>query len=1120
MDSIPEFDEEIEMIGSEEERRVAVAMGGGGGGAAGMGGGGGAAGMGSGGGSVGTGAEGLGKGKGKMSPSDEEAANRATYGSQFDAEYAASDSGSSANGSDASGDAAASLPSPPLPSSPPFPAPLAPNVSPASPTLWYTPLSPILPGPPDGTPQNRSKPRSTPSSSPSDSTFSTLTTGSKPNSSPVPSSSSASSSASPPPASIASSAPGGGLCPGIDGGICNFRMSSRTHFLLMRFISLVTVVSGLGYLSWKCSMVGRNITQAGPACLLFLSTEILVFLSSFMLVVELSKPAKERKALSLPPSGPFPRVAILICCCSEKIDVIQDTVKGAMNQNYPGERYSVWVLDDGGDDELKAWVEAEAMEGWSGGGGGGGAGAAGGEVGGGEQDQSEQGQLQRQQQLMVQQQQQGRRLFYLRRPKKKGVPHHFKAGNINYGLHFACGEFVAVLDADMIPSPFFLSALLPHIVGEEKGDVAFVQCPQSFYNIVKGDPLNDSSQDFYDVLLPYRDGRDSSQCVGTGVIFRAAHLQAVGHAQCVGIGVIFRAAHLQAVGQCDFSLLDCSPKPPFTSPEMAVTVPSAWAQESFSALPTCKRLDGRDSAQCVGTGVIFRAAHLQAIGGFTVGSITEDFDTAMTLHAKGYKTAYVNQCLCFTVGSITEDFDTAMTLHAKGYKTAYFNQRLQAGLAPWSLEGYIKQHQRWATGSLQILLHRVQYYLNVIVIMILVLPVLILALDLRIMPPGPIFETTRLYIILLVPYVFTSRLLCLGLFSRLPNGMMVQLRGEQVTSWAPFILFSVQSMLVPIIHVIMSPTHPKVEDRRKYLNYDEYGVPYLRPEQLLPKRDYRILLFNVIPAIWAVTIGFYFYAAITNFRPGFCTKSGFFGYPSLSPLPSPPNPVSPPLPPPSPSPPFFPPFFTPRLPLSRPSSFPPTNYTPSPPPNSPRPFPSLLPVPPKNCGQPWFSFTPLAFLQRMSNRVFASVGDSLSVSNPMPSLLCQTVQQYNGGVPLTDEDSVVNLDGLDAQWAIVKVLNLPYNISMPPNIPMLPFPLSPSQTVQQYNGGVPLTDEDSVVNLDGLDAQWAAYIERYDVLILQTQAHWQATKYKWRRFWVNSTGDQIYNESRFMAAFE
>ncbi|CAI5509456.1 unnamed protein product [Closterium sp. Naga37s-1] len=1072
MDSIPEFDEEIEMIGSEEERRVAVAMGGGGGGAAGMGGGGkgpggvgggaGAVGMGAGGGAVGMGADGLGKGKGKMSPSDEEAAYRATYGSHFDAEYDASDSGSSANGSDASGDAAvagwgndrlqqqqqqqlqrtvwelrsgvapaaaaaaaataaaaaatataaangtvrgggssrnhrtksdsaargnattrggsaaaaaaaaaaasphltaatapnaaispaappsapaSSLPSPPLPSSPP----LAPNVSPASPTLWYTPLSPILPGPPNGTPQHRSKPRSTPSSSPSDSTFSTLTTGSKPNSSPVPSSSPASSSASPPPASIASSAPGGGLCPGIDGGICNLRMSSRTHFRLMRCISLGTVLAGLGYLSWKCFIVGRNITHAGPACLLFLSTEILVFLSSFMLVVELSKPAKERKALSLPPSGPFPRVAILICCCSEKIDVIQDTVKGAMNQNYPGERYSVWVLDDGGDDELKAW-------------------------------------LQRQQQLMVLQQQQGRRLFYLRRPKKKGVPHHFKAGNINYGLHFACGEFVAVLDADMIPSPFFLSALLPHIVGEEKGDVAFVQCPQSFYNIVKGDPLNDSSQDFYDVLLPYR--------------------------------------------------------------------------------------DGRDSAQCVGTGVIFRAAHLQAIGGFTVGSITEDFDTAMTLHAKGYKTAYVNQ-------------------------------RLQAGLAPWSLEGYIKQHQRWATGSLQILLHRnplllrapkfslyrrisywyagVQYYLNVIVIMILVLPVLILALDLRIMPPGPIFETTRLYIILLVPYVFTSRLLCLGLFSRLPNGMMVQLRGEQVC------------MLVPIIHVIMSPTHPKVEDRKKYLNYDEYGVPYLRPEQLLPKRDYCVLLFNIIPAIWALTIGFYFYAAITNFRPGFCTKSGFFGYPSGQWLSRNKAPYGADCP-------FLKnvgPVNCIIKPRNRPKNW--LNYR----------------YRPKKCGQPWFSFAPLAFLQRMRNTVFASVGDSLSVSNLMPSLLCQLHQVS----PVTE----VPNDGTYAkQGPLTKVYQVKaYNVTLVNTwSTFLNEYWQDEQTVRQYIGVVALTDEDSVVNLDGLDAQWAAYIERYDVLILQTQAHWQATKYKWRRFWVNSTGDQIFNESRFLAAFE
>ena len=55
------------------------------------------------------------------------------------------------------------------------------------------------------------------------------------------------------------------------------------------------------------------------------------------------------------------------------------------------------------------------------------------------------------------------------------------------------------------------------------------------------------------------------------------------------------------------------------------------------------RRDGRDSAQCVGTGVLIRKEALQANHGFTCGSITEDFDTAMALHAKGYKTVYINQ---------------------------------------------------------------------------------------------------------------------------------------------------------------------------------------------------------------------------------------------------------------------------------------------------------------------------------------------------------------------------------------------------------------------------------------------------------------------------------------------
>lgn len=245
--------------------------------------------------------------------------------------------------------------------------------------------------------------------------------------------------------------------PGADGDI-KWRMSVASHFYLMRLVCMTTLCTGLSYLGWKTFTIFSDIQEAGPTCLIFLSTELLVFICSFMLVLETSVPARKRPGLLLPEAGPYPQVAMFICCCNEPVDVIQDTVRGALAQIYPVDRYTVWVLDDGGDDVLKEWVESEGVE-------------------------------------------QGGRLRYVRRPKPKGLPHHFKAGNINWGLRVAGGDFVAIFDADMIPSKFYLRSMLPHFTA---ADIAFVQCPQAFYNIVKGDPLNDASQDFYDVFLPYR----------------------------------------------------------------------------------------------------------------------------------------------------------------------------------------------------------------------------------------------------------------------------------------------------------------------------------------------------------------------------------------------------------------------------------------------------------------------------------------------------------------------------------------------------------------------------------------------------------------------------------------
>jgi glycosyltransferase involved in cell wall biosynthesis len=164
----------------------------------------------------------------------------------------------------------------------------------------------------------------------------------------------------------------------------------------------------------------------------------------------------------------------------------------------------------------------------------------------------------------------------------EGVPHNFKCGNLNFGLEHSSAEYVVMMDADMILHHSFLRSLLPHIVNSP--NIAFVQIPQSYYNLPIGDPLSDASTMGYEKVLPHR--------------------------------------------------------------------------------------DSKGLATCIGTGALFRRSSLDVIGGFQPQSITEDTTTAYALF---------NQ----------------------GYRSVFLSEKLQIGLTPWSLEGYIKQRCRWGKGALQ-----------------------------------------------------------------------------------------------------------------------------------------------------------------------------------------------------------------------------------------------------------------------------------------------------------------------------------------------------------------------------------------------------------------------------------
>ncbi len=83
--------------------------------------------------------------------------------------------------------------------------------------------------------------------------------------------------------------------------------------------------------------------------------------------------------------------------------------------------------------------------------------------------------------------------------------------------------------------------------------------------------------------------------------------------------------------------------------------------------------DAHNSAFFAGSGGLFRRRPLMEIGGFQTQTITEDIHTSMNLHARGYRSCYLNRVL-------------------------------SAGLMPETFEGYLKQRKRWAMGCIQMLL--------------------------------------------------------------------------------------------------------------------------------------------------------------------------------------------------------------------------------------------------------------------------------------------------------------------------------------------------------------------------------------------------------------------------------
>lgn len=255
--------------------------------------------------------------------------------------------------------------------------------------------------------------------------------------------------------------------------------SKKSNFIKKLFI-IVTIVINVVYLFWRTVFtlpLNLGIVSIIVGILLLLA-EWMGFWQFLVFRLLFWKPYQNNE---WPPEdfGINPTVDVFISTYNEDINILKKTITGCLNLDYPKDRLNIFLCDDGRRGEVRHLCE---------------------ELG----------------------------VHYLKRKDNKDA----KAGNINNALRHTKGEFIMLLDADMVPKSYFLKKTIGYFVNRKMG---FVQTPQMFYN---PDPFQynlrvykkiPNEQDFF--MLDIQGGRDNFNSVlhvGTNAVFRRTAIEDIG----------------------------------------------------------------------------------------------------------------------------------------------------------------------------------------------------------------------------------------------------------------------------------------------------------------------------------------------------------------------------------------------------------------------------------------------------------------------------------------------------------------------------------------------------------------------------------------------------------------
>lgn len=232
-------------------------------------------------------------------------------------------------------------------------------------------------------------------------------------------------------------------------GILTANLFEFTGFARLMVMLLAAFIS-VRYHAWRVFYTLPAVGSPGfiPGLLVYLA-EVITFVSLLLSLFVNIRPMPSRMAAirlpALPPER-IPRVDVFVPSYNEEPELLRTTLLAATQIDYPRDRLTVYLLDDGGTEQKRGDANpSKAAEA-----------------------------LQRHETLKALCAELG--CSYLTRARNE----HAKAGNINSALGKTNGDLILILDADHIPTQDILQNTVPYFVRDDR--LFLVQTPHFFSN--------------------------------------------------------------------------------------------------------------------------------------------------------------------------------------------------------------------------------------------------------------------------------------------------------------------------------------------------------------------------------------------------------------------------------------------------------------------------------------------------------------------------------------------------------------------------------------------------------------------------------------------------------------